>query len=167
MADKNKTILLAGLSLIIFSFLCAAVILYIIGQKNQTNAQKIASLEVQLANSMLEKGQKNLKRSDSVLTGREPINLEDFLAKAQSIYGPQELQRRDGILWIDRKSDQCMINLGIANGLTEGSRLQIYDGDKKLGEVTVEKPLDIISYVKPVDKTLEEFTSNYYRVSLQ
>ena len=167
MADKNKTVLLAGLTLIIASFLCAAGILYVIGQKNQADAQKIASLQVQLANIMLEKGQKNLKRPDSVLTEREPVNLEDFLAKAESIYGPQELQRRDGILWIDRKTSQCMINLGVANGLTEGSRLQIYDGDKNLGEVAVEKPLDIISYVKPVDKTLEEFTGNYYRVSLQ
>ena len=167
MADKNKTVLLAGLTLIIASFLCAVGILYVIGQKNQADAQKIASLQVQLANIMLEKGQKNLKRPDSVLTEREPVNLEDFLAKAESIYGPQELQRRDGILWIDRKTSQCMINLGVANGLTEGSRLQIYDGDKNLGEVAVEKPLDIISYVKPVDKTLEEFTGNYYRVSLQ
>jgi hypothetical protein len=167
MADKNKTFLLAGLSLIVFSFFCVAAILYVIGQKNQTDAKRVASLQVELSNLMVGKGRKELKRSDAVLTEREPIDLDEFLAKAETIYGPQELQRKEGIMWIDRKSSQCMINLGVVNGLTEGSRLKIYDGDKTLGEVSVQMPLDVISYVQPVDKTLVDFSNDYYRVSLQ
>ena len=38
-----------------------------------------------------------------------------------------------------------MVTLGALNGVP-GSSIAIYDGDKKIGSVTVTMPLDVISY---------------------
>ena len=166
MKDKNKFNLMIGFSLIIVAFVCVAVVLYFMGNETRSKAENISSLEVQLANLISEKAKSNLSRADAALVDREPISLEEFLAKAESIYGPQELKRKDGVLWIDRKETLSMITLGAVNGLTQGARLTVFHNDQKVGEVEVDTAFDIISYVKPVDKPLSEFPNNYYRVKI-
>ena len=164
MADKNKSKLIIGLSLIIVSFVCVAVILYFIGRANRMNVEKLSSLEVQLANLIAEKAEGQMSQSDFNRVKRTPINEAEFLSRAESIYGKGELDRKEGILWIDRKSSLYMITLGAVNGLKAGSNLSIYEGDTKIGDVAVHTPFDIISYVQPVGKSLVDLNKNYYRV---
>ena len=165
MADKNKSKLIIGLGLIVLSYLFVAVILYFMGDANRKNNEKLATLQVQLTNLMSEQSSRELKPADASLTKREPINIDDFLAKAESIYGKAELDRKEGVLWVDRKGGQFMVSLGAVNGLKAGSRLGIYDGDNKIGDVIVQDPFDLVAYVNPVEKSIKDFEKNYYRAA--
>lgn len=163
MADQNKLKLILGLSLILVSFLCAVVTFYFIGNSQKKKAEKISSLEVQLTNLIAEKAEGEMRSFDYRRLKRGPINLEDVLSKADIIYGPAELNRKEGVFWVDRKTSTFMVTLGMVNGLITGSSIAIFDGDKKIAEVSVEVPLDIVSYVKPVGKSLDQFDKDYYR----
>ena len=164
MPDKNKTTLLVGLSFLFGAFLFSAVILYFMGKKNDDNVNKLASLEVQLTNLIAEKGRGRMLAKDVGRLTREPITLDDVISQSEKIYGKGELNRKEGILWIDRNASICLITLGSVNGLEEGSRLSIWEGDKNIGEADVDIPLDIVAYVKIADKPLSDFKNNYYRV---
>lgn len=166
--DKNsKTTLIIGLFLIVVAFVCILAVFYFFGQEQTTHQQKLAQFEVQLANLVSEKSEAVIRKTDAKWTRRDPINIEDVLSRAESVYGPLELQRKEGVLWIDRKSSLCMITLGIVNGLKEGSILTVYEGYLKVGEVKVEIPHDIISYVRPIEKSLDAFSKNYYKVTIK
>src|SRR3989338_494030 len=99
MADKNRLKLIVGLSLILVSFVCVAAILYFMGKTNKENAEKLASLEVQLANLIVEKAEGQMRSADFRRARGEPVSLEDFLSRAEDIYGKEELNRKEGILW--------------------------------------------------------------------
>ena len=165
MADKNKSKLIIGFSFLLGAFLFSVGILYFVGKKNDDNAQKIASLEVQLANMIGEKSRGRLLAKDVGKVTREPIALDDILTRSEKIYGKSELDRKDGILWIDRNSSICLVTLGVVNGLEKGSRLGIFEGDKKIGDCLVDTPLDLVAYVSIVDKSLDDLKNNYYRVA--
>jgi len=164
MTDKNRNILVAGLVLIVIAFICALVAFYFIGQKQKIDQDKIAAFEVELANLIAEKSEAIIKQTDPSWFRRDPISLEDFLAHAEVIYGEKELQRKEGVLWIDRKTSMCMVTLGVVNGLRTGNTLGIYEGDAQIGSVTVETPHDIISYVNLSGKSPNDFPDNYYKV---
>ena len=164
MADKNKSKLIFGIALIALSFVFILLALYFVGQGAKTPARQ-AKLQAQLENAISEKAQKELDASDAERTKHKPFNLEDFLKHAESVYGPDELKRKEGVLWIDRKNSSFLVTLGAVNGLQQGSLLEIYEDGSKVGEVSVELPLDIISYAKPVGKTAGDFGKDYYRVS--
>jgi len=164
MTNKNSKILVAGLILIIIAFLCSLAAFYFIGQKQQLSQEKIAAFEVELANLIAEKSEDIIKQTDPAWVRRDPINLQDFLDHAEVIYGEKELQRKEGVLWIDRKTSMCLVTLGVVNGLRVGSTLGIYEGDTQIGSVTVETPHDIISYVNLSEKSPEDFQNNYYKV---
>jgi hypothetical protein len=161
MFDNNKIKLIAGFSLMVAAFLCIVAAL---GYANRANSSKLAATQVQLANMIAQNSQTEMKSADGTRVRREPINLEDFLTRAKSIYGEDELKRKEGILWVDRKASSCMVTLGRVNGLNVGSKLNIYDGDNKIGQATVDMPLDIVSYVQLVDKAADELPNSYYRV---
>ena len=167
MADKNKFKLMVGLALIFISFLCVVVIVYFMGQANKTNTEKIAYLQVQLTNLIAEKAVGQLKAVDASRVKREPVTLENVLGKSENGANPQELDRKEGILWIDRQTSKFTITLGRANGLSEGSPVTIFDGDKKIDDVIVQNTFDIISYVKPQEKKIGDFEKNYYRVEIK
>ena len=165
MADKNKSKLIVGFSFLLGAFLFSAATLYFMGKKNKDNAQKMASLEVQLANMIGEKSRGRLLARDVGKLTREPIALDDVLTRSEKIYGRGELNRKDGILWIDRKSSICLVTLGAVNGLEDGSRLGIFEDDNKIGDCVVDTSLDLVAYVSVVDKPLDGFKNNYYRVA--
>lgn len=164
MADKNKSKLIIGFSLIVVSFICVAVMLYFMGKTNQANTEKLSTLEVQLANLMIEKAESQMSESDYARVKRPKIDLDDFKSKAESIYGSAELERKEGIFWVDRKVSVCMVTLGKVNGVESGTVLSLYDGDSLMGKAIVDTTFDIVSYVKPMGKTLKDFDKNYYRV---
>ena len=60
------------------------------------------------------------------------------------------------------------MTLGVLNGLSAGKKLTVYDNTNKvIGHLIVETTLDVISYVRPMGKSLDEFEANYYRVVIE
>ncbi len=164
MKEKNKTLLGIGLILIVVAFLCALFGLYLLGNASLKKENKIASLQAQLVNLISEKSRNVLSEKDAQRVQRGPINEEDLIEKAEAVYGPQELERKEGILWIDRKARTLLVTLGVVNGLKKGDILGVYENDNRIGEVIVDKPYDIISYVRPNKMSLNDFKKSYYRV---
>ncbi len=173
---NNKIKIIFGLIFIILAFICVIAVSYFIDQRNKGDVEEIGALQVQLANLIVEKSQPYLSESDQKKVKRDTIELKDVLARAEIIYGDKELNRKDGVLWIDRESSSCMVTLGAVNGLIPGSYLGVYierkrdDGvvvNEKIDDVIVKKTYDIVSYVNPVDKTLDDFDYDYYRVSVK
>lgn len=174
MTSKFKIIL--GLVFVACAFICAMTVFYFIHQKTTDSLKENSSLQVQLANLIAEKGESFLSESDRRRVRRDPIDFEDLLAHTEKVYGEQELSRKDGVLWVDRASQACMITLGAANGLVKGSSLGLYEDvagprgtavSQKISDVVVEQAYDIVSYVKLVDKTLDDLTRDYYRVTVK
>lgn len=167
MAIQNKTKIIVGLFLIIIAFVCGGAIIYFGGQANKANLKRVASLETQLINLISEKAQEELSSGDAKRVQRNAVKVEDLVAKAEVLYSEEERNRRDGVLWIDRKNGTCIITLGAINGLKPGSRLSVYQDSQQIDKITVDTPFDIISYVKPLQKPLNQFDSNYYRVVIE
>ncbi|MCB9747324.1 MAG: hypothetical protein H6755_02850 [Candidatus Omnitrophica bacterium] len=96
------------------------------------------------------------ERSDS-------IDLAILVKNAQTLYGQEEIDRKEGVLWIDQEQSRFVITLGAVQGLVKGSELSVYNGNKAIGKVKVETLLDVVSYVEPID--IEELMKdNYYNV---
>ncbi len=174
MANKLKIII--GLFLVVCAFLCAMAVFYFINQKTADNFKENNALQAQLANLIAEKGEAFLSDADRARVKRDRIDLEDLLARTEKVYGEQELKRKDGILWIDRAAKTCMVTLGAANGLVAGSYLGVYDEiagpsgtsvSQKISDVVVEQTYDIVSYVRLVDKSYDDFVRDYYRVTIK
>jgi hypothetical protein len=80
-----------------------------------------------------------------------------------SSYSEEERNRREGLLWNDKKTGQFVATLGAVQGLTPGARLQVYDGDKLLGDVEVDSTEDVVAYVHPLGNFLLG-AKQYFRV---
>ncbi len=164
MPDKNKSKLLIGISFLLAAFLFSTVVLYFMGRKNEENAKEIASLQVQLTNLMNDKSRGTMLARDVGRTTREPVALDDVLSRSEKIYGKAEMNRKEGVLWIDQSNAVCLVTLGKVNGLDKGSRLDIFEGDTKIGVCLIDNPLDIVSYVSIAEKPISDFKNSYYRV---
>ncbi|MDO8581027.1 MAG: hypothetical protein Q7S13_06065 [Candidatus Omnitrophota bacterium] len=79
---------------------------------------------------------------------------------------PSDQSRKDGFLWIDRKTSRWVVTLGAIHGLKANSLLAVYQGDKVIGQVKVTRAFDVISYVQPMDGPKFE-QSDYFRVVIQ
>ncbi len=102
-------------------------------------------------------------RSDA--TG--PVDREAFIARAKSLYGEDELTRKEGLLWIEPEEAQCIITLGQINGAFSGARLDIFEGNNLFTEAVVKKASDLTAYVEMVDKSPVELKGNYYKAVLK
>ena len=163
--SQNKNKFLIGIALTISAFACAGIAFYFIGQNKMEDQKKIATIETQLANMIEEKAKGTIPSSGSAARGT--VKLEDLLHASAGVYGETEKQRKEGFLWIDRRAQSFIITLGALNGLYPGSELSIYDGNRKIDVARVDTPFDIISYVKPLNTSLEHFDDNYYRVLVE
>jgi hypothetical protein len=161
---SNKTKIIIGLIFIIAAFVCVGGILYVSGQSQQQNEAQMAQLQAQLVNLISQKARAALPRPDVQKVQRDIINVEELIAKASRLYGAEERERKDGVLWIDKEGKRCIITLGAVNGLRKGSILNVYREDRFIDKITVDTPFDIISYVTPIERSLEQFDDNYYRV---
>jgi len=164
MQGQNKIKLIMGLVFVVAAFVCIGVLFYMMGEVNLEHQKKIASLEVQLSNLIAERASSRMSGADAVRAAGSPLTLQDLLDKANSIYTQEEKNQREGFLWIDREAKTFLITLGALNGLAPGSRLDVYEGDQVIDTVTVESTYDVVSCVRPVQRKLDEFRENYYRV---
>ena len=68
---------------------------------------------------------------------------------------------------MDRNAAQYIVTLGALNGLKAGSLLSVYENERKIGEVQVEIPLDVISYVSPVGRGLDKTQAKHFKVVIE
>ena len=149
---NTKIKMIIGMALIGFAFVFMIGVAYFIDQRNQESLQEISALQVELANNVAEKAQDYLSKNDLEKINREPIRLADVLAKAEIIYGQQELNRKDGVLWIDRKSSSLMITLGAVNGLVPGTYLSVYKERRQSNGTIINEPIDDVIVEKSSKK---------------
>lgn len=165
-----------GVIFIVVAFGCLAAVIFFMNLEQQNSSKEVSTLQVEMVNLLTERSQQVFSLAEQEIVKRPLITVEDFLARSEMIYGPEELKRKNGILWIDRQERSLLVTLGAVNGIQAGSYLNVYqerrqaDGlviNEKIAEVIVDKTYDIISYVKPVKKTISDFTKEYYRVTIQ
>ena len=161
--DQSKTGLLAGLILIGFAFLCVLAIFYVIVNGQQTQTVQMENLKTRVDSLTMARDQAK-EELDTLKKAPKTMSLQDILKQSEAQYGKDEKNRREGLLWIDRKASTYVITLGALNGLTPGSQLNVYQDNQRVGKLVVETPLDVISYVHPVGKSLKDFSQDYYRV---
>ena len=94
------------------------------------------------------------------------VNLSALMKEAEAVYGPQEKNRKEGVLWVDRATSSFVVTLGALNGILPGKQLSVYQGNQKLGQVTVDSSFDVISYVHP-ENSLDLSGNDYYRVTVE
>ncbi len=164
MADKNKIRLVVGLVSIIVAFICVIGIFYFVVEDQKVDLTKIDNLETQLSDFKIIHEQTEEELQTLQKAPPKPITLQDILKESKKIYSQDEKNRKEGYLWIDQKASTFIVTLGALNGLKPGSRLGVYEGDKKVGQVVVETPLDVTSYVQPVDQFSSASNQNYFRV---
>ena len=95
------------------------------------------------------------------------VSLKSLVKEAEKVYGQEENLNKEGFLWIDRKSSLYVVTLGALQGLLPGKHLGVYDGDQRIGQVIVDTPFDVISYVHPAEESKNLFSSDYYRVVVE
>ena len=104
------------------------------------------------------------KSGTAETTKASGMNLKSIVDRAKSTYSEAEQKRKEGYLWIDRANSKFIVTLGAVQGLLPGDYLTVYDGDKKIGQVTIETPFDVTAYVRPLGESADLFKKNYYHV---
>ena len=160
--------LFTGLGLIFLAFFILLVSFYVTKVKPELAFRK--SVKNKKLSAQVAKVQERVQAIKDEQREVQPpgmISLKNIVKESESLYGQSEKNRKEGYLWIDQKSSQYVVTLGAVNGLKPGSRLSVYDGDTKIGQVMVDTPFDVISYVQPVNNLQSSLTSDYYRVVIE
>jgi len=165
--DPNKRQMVLGLALIVFAFLCVLGLFYFLVDSQRMNLEKIGSLEGKMKNLELEKEKVHEELQEWKQAPPKPISVSDIVVEAEKMYGLGQQNQQNGFLWIDRQADTYIVTLGVLNGLKQGSFLTLYDGNKKVGKVVVQLPLDVISYVDFVNNDVESLAKDYYQVAIE
>jgi len=160
--DKKKIII--GLVLIVISFIGAAVIVFGMSQLQQSKNSRISSLQekIDILNDQRDEMETEVSDLRTALDGSP--RLENVIEAAKEVYGDDESQRREGILWIDRQQNSFVATLGMLNGVEEGAVLKVYDKDRPFGSVVVSQAFDVISFVDSPQKMITDYSKDYYRV---
>lgn len=160
----NKKELVLSVVFIVLAFLCVFFVVYLMVTSHRQVTEQYTQLEEVM--TALNAESESAKRTAEDMQQRlgSSLSLQKVLDEAQKAYGPKEKARRDGSLWIDRQARTYFVTLGALHGLTPGAKLLVYDGEEEIGAVRVETPLDVISYVRPINKDLKDFPADYYRV---
>lgn len=164
--DPKKTYLFVGLICIVGAFVGVCAIFYMMTNEGLQKEEKIKNLNDQLVTVNAEKDIME-GELESLKAQADSIKIETIVAQSQKMYGQDESSRKEGLLWVDRKSKMYIVTLGALNGLEPGSTLSVFDGENRVGEVTVDLPLDVISYVQPTKRSSEKMTKNSYRVLIE
>ncbi len=155
MGKKFRNIVI-GIVLIVLAVICGLASFYLLEVKPELQRRE----ETQLT-------QPEVPQPISPSERTESISLQTVLKESQAIYPPQEKNKSEGLLWVDKKSDKLIVTLGAINGLSEGSVLSIYDGPQRIGEAKVKTVLDTISYVEPQEQLKTLLQGDYYQVKIE
>ncbi|MCK5215888.1 MAG: hypothetical protein KAR05_11120 [Candidatus Omnitrophica bacterium] len=163
----NKKRMLFGMLFMFLSFVCLGGVFYFLVDAQIEKAEEIEYLSTQLdiVSSKAEVAER--KAQEFKEEYGQSISLDKILEEAKNVHGKDEMHRKEGDLWIDRDSRTMVVTLGALHGLSVGSMLTIYDEDGKVGGVRVETALDVISYVKSIDKKVAQLEKDSYRVVLE
>jgi len=164
MGMSGKKILMIGVFCVVGAFLCVVGVFYFMFAAQQEKTFEVQSLEERLLAADTERDIAQQEAAELRQKVGQSIYLEKLLQESARYYGPDEESKREGFLWIDRESDMLLVTLGALNGLDRGHVLRVLDGDDPVGEVKVQTPLDVISYVNPVGQSMEDLPKDYYRV---
>ena len=167
MAGSNKKKILLGVLFVGLGLFCLIGVFYLMINNQQAGAKENSDLREQLTFLKTEKEAGDQKIEELQQAAGKSVRLEKVLEAANETYDSKEKERREGFMWVDREGQNWVITLGALNGISVGSRLSVYDGETKIGTIKVKTPLDVISYVQPVDKSMEELKDDYYRVVLE
>lgn len=159
----NKKELFFGIVFLIAAFACVFIIFYLVVRTNRRQFEENTALEDRLEVLNIERVAVEEQARELKAKIGTTVSLERLLDEAKKTQGSQEASRREGVLWIDRSSQVLYVTLGALQGLTAGDQLKIFEGDREVGVVRVETPMDVISYVRPINKTVEDFDRDYYR----
>jgi len=165
-ANNNKQQFLIGIYFLIAAFVGIVGVFYGLGHINQNQAGELSQLKDQLTMLEVEKTNTQTELSD-VKSRLNTIDLDYLLTKADAVYPTSEKARTEGLLWMDSVASKYVVTLGALNGLKAGSQLGVYEGDRKIGQVVVNTPLDVISYVSPANQSLQLSADNSYRVVIE
>lgn len=152
---------------VVLAFFCFAAVVYFMFHDQKEQSQEITSLR---ENMLAVNAERDVAESQVARLERkvgQAVYIDKLLQQSQKYHDPQEAQRKEGHLWVDRKNNVILATLGILNGANKGMRLAVYDGNTQVTYVRVESPLDVISYVYPINQTLDDFEKDYYRVILE
>lgn len=176
MAKKSLKKIFFGLTLIVCAITFGVAAFYVVEVKPEIANRQFAKLKkLTFQRAKIEQRVKVIKKQEIiekqeaiiVKENEENVNLASLVKEAEKVYGQVEKRRKEGFLWIDRNTSRYVITLGAVNGLIPGNHLTVYEGDQKIGQVTVDTPFDIISYVHPFNDSQKSFTSDYYRVVIE
>ena len=157
-----------GLTLIIGAFVCVLVVFYFLVNAHRQRLAEIETLEEKFLALDTEKNAMQRKVADLQDEVGRSIDMNKLLDTAGDRYSAEEKDRKEGYLWIDRQTSTVIVTLGALHGLSAGKKLAVYDQNKKpIGDVIVDTPLDVISYVHPMAKSIADFRENYYRVAIE
>ncbi len=98
--------------------------------------------------------------------GRPAETAEEVLRSVREREDVRHPRRDGGVLWIDRKLSLCLVTLGTADGIENGTLIDIYDDRMKVGKAKVVQMFDSVSYVELIGNAIDQFTKNYYRISI-
>lgn len=165
-SDSRKQIIV-GLGFIAAAFLGAVFLMYV-----SVNAQSAKESELNDTTRKLSRvkseNEQAMGRIETLQSERGRVmDLEKIVKTSEEIHGDKEAARKEGSLWINRKTGNCLVTLGILNGVTKGSRLGVFEGKVKIATFSVTSALDVVSYAEPVDKKIEDFSKDYYQVKVQ
>lgn len=146
MAKKNIQKIFLGIVLILFSAAGVAAAFYLLETKPRFWAQKPTDL-----------------RMPQSASAADVVSSSEVLPAA----GANHSGKKEGFLWVDRKSSQLVVTLGKLNGITQGRQLIVYEGTNRIGEVVVDAVFETVSYVHAVGKMMNLLENTYYRVGTE
>ncbi len=163
---KNFKKLVFGFILIVLAGFCLLAGFYFMEVKPELASRtKVASTEkINATKQKVEQRVEEIKKAQQQADGS--VDLLALTKEAENVYGPEEKSRKEGVLWVDRQTSNFVVTLGALNGVLPGNRLSVYQGNEKLGQVTVDSSFDVISYVHP-ESSLDLSGNDYYRVTVE
>lgn len=146
MAKKNIQKIFLGIVLIILAVGGVAAAFYLLETKPRFWAQRPAELRI----------------SESA-SATDIVSSSEVLQDVDTNHSG----KKEGFLWVDRKSSQLIVTLGKLNGIAQGRQLIVYEGANRIGEVVVDAAFETVSYVHAVGKIMNLLENTYYRVGTE
>ncbi len=165
--ETARRMALTGLGLVGVAFVCALILGHRLFKEWRAREAQLVPLRESVAR--LKEKKSALEEELALLRARagRSVEISRILDASKALHG-EEAARREGYLWREAETGRMMVTLGALQGLRPGRRLAVYEGDRRVGWVEVEKTLDVIAYVEPVGPRKDtDWTAAAYRVVME